>query len=128
MNGQRSTLILSRLDPPSRTLPGPWEVVGSSSEIRINPMRRETWEPLSLRLVPRCCAKTRSGKPCPLPQLKGKARWRMHGGTKGSGAPNGRDNGRYQHGMFTCAAIKRRRETRALLVEMPAFAGRIHLA
>jgi hypothetical protein len=52
----------------------------------------------------------------------------MHGGAKGSGAPNGRDNGRYQHGMVTCAAIKRHRETRALLVEMPAFAGRIRLA
>jgi hypothetical protein len=51
----------------------------------------------------------------------------MHGGAKGSGAPKGRDNGRYQHAMFTCKAIKRRREPRALLVEMQAFADRIGL-
>jgi hypothetical protein len=94
--------------------------VGSSSEIKINPMQRETREPLSLRLVPRCCAKTRSGKPCQSPQVKGKARCRMHGGARGSGAPKGRENGRYQHGLFTCEAIERRREIRALIAEMRA--------
>jgi len=46
----------------------------------------------------------------------------MHGGAKGSGAPKGRDNGRYQHGMFTCDAIKRRWETRALILEMRVLA------
>jgi hypothetical protein len=96
------------------------EGVGSSSEIKINPMQRETREPLSLRLVPRCCAKTRSGKPCQSPQVKGKARCRMHGGARGSGAPKGRENGRYQHGLFTCEAIERRREIRALIAEMRA--------
>jgi hypothetical protein len=46
----------------------------------------------------------------------------MHGGAKGSGAPKGRDNGRYQHGLFTCEAIERRRETRAMIAELQAFA------
>jgi hypothetical protein len=45
----------------------------------------------------------------------------MHGGARGSGAPKGKDNGRYQHGMFTCEAIERRREIRALIAEMQAF-------
>jgi hypothetical protein len=98
------------------------EGVGSLSKTKINPMQRETQEPLSLRLVPRCCAKTRSGKPCQSPRVKGKARCRMHGGAKGSGAPKGKDNGRYQHGMFTCEAIERRREIRALIAEMQTFA------
>jgi hypothetical protein len=88
----------------------------------INPMQRETREPLSLRLVPRCYAKTRSGKPCQSPRVKGKACCRMHGGAKGSGAPRGRDNGRYQHGLFTCEAIERRRKTRAMIAELQAFA------
>ncbi len=46
----------------------------------------------------------------------------MHGGAKGSGAPKGKDNGRYQRGMFTCEAIQRRREIRALIAEMLARA------
>jgi hypothetical protein len=49
----------------------------------------------------------------------------MHGGAKGSGAPKGRDNGRYRHGMFTCEAIERRQETRALIAEMRASAEAI---
>ena len=77
---------------------------------------------MSLRLVPRCCAKTRSGNPCQSPKVRGKARCKMHGGAKGSGAPKGRDNGHYQNGMFTCDAIKRRRETRALISEMRVLA------
>jgi hypothetical protein len=95
---------------------------GSPLEIEVNPMQRETREPLSLRLVPRCCAKTRSGNPCQSPKVRGRARCRMHGGAKGSGALKGRDNGRYQHGMFTCDAIKRRWETRALILEMRVLA------
>jgi hypothetical protein len=46
----------------------------------------------------------------------------MHGGARGSGAPKGRDNGRYQHGMFTCDAIKHRQEIRALISEMRVLA------
>jgi hypothetical protein len=50
----------------------------------------------------------------------------MHGGAKGTGAPTGVGNGRYQYGMFTCEAIERRQELRALLVEMQAFAKGLH--
>ncbi len=46
----------------------------------------------------------------------------MHGGAKGSGAPKGRENSSSRHGLFTCEAIERRRETRALIAEMRAFA------
>ena len=49
-----------------------------------------------LALAPRCLARTRSGKACQSPAVKGKQRCRMHGG-KGSGAPNGNRNAR-KHG------------------------------
>ncbi len=52
-----------------------------------NPMQRVTNEPISLRDAPRCGARTRHGKPCQSPILKGKRRCRMHGGAHGSGAP-----------------------------------------
>ncbi len=35
-------------------------------------------------------------------------RW---GGEQGSGAPKGREHGRYEHGLFTRRAIERRRKT-----------------
>ncbi len=91
---QLATAEAKLLLEPSTTPEG----VGSPSAIEINPMQRETQEPLSLRLVPRCCAKTRSGRPCQSPRVKGKGRCRMHGGAKGSGAPKGKKNGRYEHG------------------------------
>ena len=39
--------------------------------------------------APRCGAKAKvnNGKPCRCPAIKGKARCRVHGGAKGSGAP-----------------------------------------
>ena len=33
----------------------------------------------------------------------------MHGGAKGSGAPEGEANGRYRHGAFTREALQERR-------------------
>src|SRR5439155_3882946 len=45
------------------------------------PMQRTTNEPSALRQVPRCGARTRSGKPCQSPVVKGKPRCRMHGGS-----------------------------------------------
>ena len=51
----------------------------------------------------RCGAKTRSGKPCAAPAVKGKERCRMHGGARGSGAPLGNQN-----------ALKTGRHTKAL--------------
>jgi len=38
---------------------------------------------------PRCGARTRSGKPCRSPAVRGRRRCRMHGGAPGSGAPRG---------------------------------------
>jgi hypothetical protein len=41
---------------------------------------------------PRCGAKTRLGKPCNSPAVRGKKRCRMHGGAPGSRAPPGNQN------------------------------------
>lgn len=46
----------------------------------------------------------------------------VHSSAKGGGATRGQENGRYQHGLFTCEAIERRRETRAMIAEFQAFA------
>ena len=54
-------------------------------------MQRMTDEPLPLRESPRCGARTRQGKPCQSPIVKGKRRCRMHGGAPGSG-PKGERN------------------------------------
>lgn len=39
----------------------------------------------------------------------------MHGGARGSGAPEGKRNGRYRHGAETKASRKSMREMRAWL-------------
>jgi hypothetical protein len=49
----------------------------------------------------------------------------MHGGAKGSGAPKGKKNGRYQRGMFTCEALQRRRKIRVLIAGMQPLAESI---
>jgi hypothetical protein len=77
-----------------------------------NPKHRRTREPSPLRQAPRCGARTRSGKPCQSPVVKGKTRCRMHGGANGSGAPSGERNGNYRHGRFTAEAIRERRMVR----------------
>ena len=84
-------------------------------KMRANPMQRATNEPLALREAPRCGARTRRGKPCPSPAVKGKRRCRMHGGAHGSGAPKGKRNGNYRHGFYTAKAIAERRALRALI-------------
>lgn len=66
---------------------------------------------------PRCGAKTRSGKPCRSPAVQGKARCRMHGGAKGSGAPKGNRNA-LKHGIYTREAIAERRALSKLMREM----------
>ncbi len=77
-------------------------------ETRINPMERNTREPESLRLTPRCGAKRRDGLPCQKPRAKGRTRCRLHGCAPGSGAPMGEANGRYTHGLLTAEAIEER--------------------
>jgi len=54
----------------------------------------------AMRASPRCRAKTRSGAPCKAPAANGKHRCRMHGGAKGSGAPQGNQNA-LRHGLYT---------------------------
>lgn len=65
---------------------------------------------------PRCGAKTRSGGTCRAPALHGKRRCRMHGGARGSGAPNRNRNAR-KHGFFTGLAIAERKLIQAALAE-----------
>jgi uncharacterized protein YjcR len=55
-----------------------------------------------LAAAPRCLARTRSGKPCQSPAVKGNRRCRMHGG-KGSGAPKGNSNA-WKHGARSTEA------------------------
>ena len=62
-----------------------------------NPMQLE-----KLASAPRCLARTRSGKECQSPAVKGKRRCRMHGGTN-PGAPKGNQNAR-KHGGYSASA------------------------
>ena len=62
-----------------------------------NPKQRQ---PLSLKNCPRCQARTKAGKSCRSPAVKGKRVCRVHGG-KGSGAPRGDRNGNWKHGGDT---------------------------
>lgn len=66
---------------------------------------------------PRCGAETRSGTTCRAPAVQGKARCRMHGGARRSGAPRGNQNAR-RHGAFTRDAATERRQDRMLLDEV----------
>jgi hypothetical protein len=69
---------------------------------------------------PRCGAKTRSGRPCMAPAVRGKKRCRMHGGAPGSGAPRGNQNA-LKHGRFTRQALDERRQLRDLLRQSQAL-------
>ena len=66
-------------------------------------MERNTREPESLRLTPRCGAKRRDGLPYQKPRAKGRSRCRLHGG-----APKAEANGRYSHGLLTVKAMEER--------------------
>jgi glucans biosynthesis protein len=68
-------------------------------------------EPESLHQARRCGARTRTGRPCRSPAVRGRPRCRMHGCGKGAGGPEGERNGNYRHGRHT---KERRRELRAL--------------
>ena len=73
---------------------------------------------------PRCGAKTRAGTPCRSPAVKGRARCRMHGGARGSGAPKGNKNA-LRHGTYTEAAIRRRAELRLLIQQSTELLRRL---
>ena len=65
--------------------------------------------------MPRCGAKTRSGKPCQRIGNKRNGRCKLHGGN--AGAPSGERNGAWRHGNTTKEAKAQRREIRGLLRE-----------
>ena len=80
-----------------------------------NPMHQRLQ---NLRAAPRCGARTRAGSACMSPAVKGRARCRMHGGAKGSGAPCGERHGHYRHGFWTAEAVKARRIAAELLIRL----------
>jgi len=51
---------------------------------------------------------TRSGGKCQIPPVTGKKRCRMHGGAKGSGAPQGNKNA-FKHGRYSREFIENRK-------------------
>ena len=80
---------------------------------------------LPMHLSPRCGARTRSGKVCRSPVVRGKRRCRMHGGAAGSGAPIGNKNA-FQHGYYTAEAIARRRGLAELIRQSRAFLAKLN--
>src|SRR6516164_8251236 len=88
---------------------------GPSSKIKDNLMQRTSEAPLSLQMAKRCGAKTRTGRSCQSPVVKGCKRCRMHGGAHGSRAPSGERNGNYRHGLYTAEAIAERKAIRVWL-------------
>ena len=68
----------------------------------------------AMRASRRCGAKTRQGTRCKSPAVSGKARCRMHGGAKGSGAPIGNQNA-LKHGDYTAENLKFRKHIRNIL-------------
>lgn len=80
-----------------------------------NPMQAES----PMHESPRCGARTRSGKPCQSPAVRGKKRCRMHGAF--AGAPCGSRNGNYRTGEYTKEAIEARRRVSELIRESRSF-------
>ena len=70
-----------------------------------------------MRASPRCGAKTRTGKPCQSPIVRGRKRCRMHGGARGSGARPGNRNA-LKHGFYGAEAVAERRRIRALMADL----------
>jgi glucans biosynthesis protein len=69
-----------------------------------------------MQASPRCGARTRDGGTCRAPAARGKARCRMHGGARRTGAPRGNGNAT-KHGSFAQEAIAERRQIQLLLAE-----------
>jgi glucans biosynthesis protein len=84
---------------------------GTKTNRRNKPLHHQE---LPTNRAPRCGARTRSGKPCQSPAVRGKRRCRMHGGAPGSGVPIGNKNA-LRHGRYTAEAIANRRVLSALI-------------
>jgi hypothetical protein len=81
-----------------------------------DPMQRGP-QPVSLRQARRCGAKTRAGKPCRSPAVRGRPRCRMHGCGRGTGGPRGERNGNYRDGLHTKEARAEAASVRKLMRE-----------
>jgi hypothetical protein len=68
----------------------------------------------NLQRASRCGAKTRAGRSCQCPALRGRKRCRLHGGLS-PGAPRGPKNGNFKNGDWTAEAIEERRWLRSLV-------------
>jgi hypothetical protein len=64
--------------------------------------------------APRCGARTRAGKSCRRPPIRGRKRCRLHGGLS-PGAPHGLKNGNFKNGDWTAEAIEERKWLRSLV-------------
>jgi hypothetical protein len=76
----------------------------------------------NLRRAPRCGAKTRAGRSCQCPALRGRKRCRIHGGLS-PGAPRGRKNGNFKNGEWTAEAIEERKWLRSLVRDFAQKGG-----
>jgi hypothetical protein len=71
-------------------------------------MNQETVRRLAnLRNAKRCGARTRAGKSCQCPAIRGRSRCRLHGG-RSPGAPHGEGNGNFKDGFWTSEAMQER--------------------
>ena len=68
----------------------------------------------NLHRAPRCGAKTRAGRACQCPAMRGRQRCRLHGGLS-PGAPRGPRNGNYRSGEWTIEAAQERKWLRELV-------------
>ena len=69
----------------------------------------------SFENAPKCTATSkRTKRCCGAPAERGKSVCRFHGAR--GGAPKGKANGAYRHGLFTAEALKERRLLAALLM------------
>ncbi len=76
----------------------------------VNPMKKL----YPFQMAPRCSATSkRTGKPCQSPAERGSKVCRFHGSR--AGAPKGKANGRYKHGLRTAEFIREQRLFREML-------------
>ena len=76
--------------------------------------------------APRCGSKTRRNSTCQSPAIKGKARCRMHGGAKGSGAPKGNTYA-VTNGQSTLEMKAFRKSVRQIIKEAMELKGDLKL-
>ena len=88
-----------------------------------NPMQTAS-KPMPMHLSKRCKAKSkRSGVRCKSPAVTGWNVCRMHGAR--GGAPEGKGNGNYRHGLKSKEAAREGREMRALLRAVRELCGEL---